>query len=878
MDRNVLKQFGIACVVLAAVLAILFAKSCSPDQTLFANDAPLGLLEADYGSMKTAWRGVWNDLNWLGISYPAALPHMTSGIWFLLGDNPVTFSKFLTPVSLLFLGLSVWVCLRQFGLRTSVCVIAAIAAMLNTNNLSHAAWGLPSRCTAMGSVFLAIAALRSSLNGRPICKALLAGLAVGLAIMEAFDVGAIYSLYVAAFGFFVVLAAGKADAPNIIRAVARIGIVAVFAAVCAAAALSTLIGTQVQGIAGMQQDAASKAARWDGATMWSLPKAETLRVLVPGLFGYRMDTEGGGNYWGSSGQQPGVPQSRHSGSGEYAGALVVIVAAFGIASAFRRKNNPYTIFERRIVWFFSGAALISLLLAWGRHAPFYQAIYALPFFSTIRNPMKFMHPFHLALVMLFGFGLEVIFRACAKEVESKAGGLKTALSQWWRRASPFERKWTFGSLGFCGLFLLGTFVYISSRSELLGYLRTGGFSAEVAEQIASFSYSEALWGWLYTTMAVLLVVVALSGWFSGRRTGYLALVFGLFLTLDLTMANLPWVKYYNYKERYAANPVIDFLRKDAHEHRATARLTPFAGKHLTVDDQGPAFTGFFAGIANQWLQHHFQYYNVQAIEPVQMPRTPDLDEKYYKALFPNQSMAVVPRLWELTNTRHLIGDKNFIAQLMQSLEPGRQRWRVAMSFDMTPKPGVPIESATLDDLTWVENPNGRFAIVEFTGALPRAKLYPAWQNITDDAAALRELTSATFDPRTNLLVQGEVGVTASGDTNFQGIATITSYKPKRIELAVSNSAPAVLLYNDKLEANWKLTVDGKPENFVRANFIMRGIPLGAGVHSVVMTYSTPMKGLYVSLAGFAMALAALGIVAFVPQKREEARRSSIPAS
>ena len=147
--------------------------------------------------------------------------------------------------------------------------------------------------------------------------------------------------------------------------------------------------------------------------MWSLPKAETLRMLVPGLFGYRMDAEDGGNYWGASGQSPGDPRSRHSGSGEYAGALVVVIAAFGIANAFRKKNNPYTDLEWRVVYFFAGAALISLLLAWGRHAPFYKLVYALPFFSTIRNPMKFMHPFHMALLLLFGFGLEVVFRMYA---------------------------------------------------------------------------------------------------------------------------------------------------------------------------------------------------------------------------------------------------------------------------------------------------------------------------------------------------------------------------------------------------------------------------------------------------------------------------------
>src|SRR5688500_19703903 len=60
--------------------------------------------------------------------------------------------------------------------------------------------------------------------------------------------------------------------------------------------------------------------------------------------------------------------------------------------------------------------------------------------------------------------------------------------------------------------------------------------------------------------------------------------------LDLVPANKPWVVYYDYKQRYASNAVIDFLRKDAHEHRVTARLAPFTSRHL-VDETTEQFTG-----------------------------------------------------------------------------------------------------------------------------------------------------------------------------------------------------------------------------------------------------------------------------------------------
>lgn len=864
-----LKNFGLAMLAVGALIAILFHKSFLPGMTLFANDGPLGVSVSDHGHFTDAWDGAWNDLNWVGISSLAVLPQTSTFVWYLLGDSPVVYSKFQVPLSLLFLGACAWICLRAFGLRHSVCALVAIAAALNMNSFSHAAWGLPSRCWALGSIFLALAAIRSSLVSRPVLKALLAGLAVGNAVMEAYDVGAIYSLYVAAFCVFAVLAWSGITPVNVGRAVLRVGIVAIFSAICAAAGLEILVGTQVKGVAGMQQDQATKEARWDDATMWSLPKAETLRVIIPGLFGYRMDASDGGNYWGAAGQRPGVPQSRHSGSGEYAGVLVILLAAFGVANGFRRKNNPLSDFERRTVIFFGAAALVSLLFAWGRHAPFYRLIYELPFFSTIRNPMKFMHPFHMAVLILFGYGLEVLFRAHVPDVAAKAAGIKDALSAWWKKASSFERRWGQGSVAFAGIFLLGCFIYISSRKELLGHLRTGGFPPELAERIASFSYTEALTAWFFAAVAVALVLVALSGWFGGARARYLVGIFGLFLALDLMRANMPWINYYNYKDLYASNAVIDFLRKDAHEHRATARVTPFGGKHLCIEQQGhPADTSFFTSVANQWLQHHFQYYNIAALEPVQFPRPPEIDETYFKALFPAQGQppTVIPRLWELTSTKLLVGDKNFVPGLMGEVDGGQQRIRPVLSFDLAPKPGVQSDRATIEDVTWVENPNGRFAVYEFAGALPKASLYPAWTVVTNDAQALKDLASPGFNPRTNLFVHGEPGISPSGGTNFQGTVKTVSYWPTKIELAASNNAPAILLYNDKLDAGWHLTIDGKPAEFVRANYIMRGIPLPAGQHSIVMHYSVSTKGLRISLAGLAVALASLGIVIFVPAR------------
>ncbi len=187
----------------------------------------------------------------------------------------------------------------------------------------------------------------------------------------------IFSLCVAAFTMIFSLCGEGSPARNAVKGVARTGLVALFAGLMSLQAITALLHAGVVSAAKSQQQARSWQENWDFATQWSLPKIEAARVIIPGLFGYRMDTPGGGEYWGTVGQQPGWEVShagfaRYSGSGEYAGVLVVLMALWGMAASFGRIVKIFSAVERKLIWFWSALALVSLLLAFGRHAPFYR--------------------------------------------------------------------------------------------------------------------------------------------------------------------------------------------------------------------------------------------------------------------------------------------------------------------------------------------------------------------------------------------------------------------------------------------------------------------------------------------------------------------------
>ena len=105
----------------------------------------------------------------------------------------------------------------------------------------------------------------------------------------------------------------------------------------------------------------------------------------------------------------------------------------------------------------------------------------------------------------------------------------------------------------------------------------------------------------------------------------------------------------------------------------------------------------------------------------------------------------VTRRWQLTNTRYLLGAAGFLDVLNQQIDPVQHRFRMAARFDIAAKPGISTPTG-LDELTAVIKPDGQYAVFDFTGALPRAKLYANWQVSTNDAATLKELASVGFDP------------------------------------------------------------------------------------------------------------------------------------
>ncbi|MBM3875242.1 MAG: YfhO family protein [Verrucomicrobia bacterium] len=868
-------SFVLLLIALSAVLAVQFHKSFAPDQMLFANDGPLGVMVAYRDDAVGNLAGVWQDLTWLGGQSPGGTLNLTTVL--TAGLGPFTFMKFFTPFTQLLLGVCAWLFFRQLRFNPLVCVLGGIAAALNMDSFSRGCWGLGQWNITAAMTWLAMAALVVPGVKRAWLRAGVAGAAIGLGVSEGFDTGAIYSLYAAAFALALPWLLDGASEPAVRarRGIVSTVLMALFAGIVAAQTVHVLVTTQIKGVAGMEkQDAKQKQAIYDFATQWSLPKVETLRVIIPGLYGYRMldhyTRDPGSVYWGTVGQQPGYETHRqgyprHSGSGEYAGVLVVLVALWALAQAWRKDKGPFTPRERRFIWFWFGVAVVSLLLAWGRHAPFYKLFFSLPFASTIRNPIKFMHQFHLGLLVLFGFGLQGLWRL---HLEAGAGAKDSIIEHvklWWARVTGFDRHWVHASVAALVLAVLGWMFHVSSQAERIAWLKANGFDEksvggvpDIAAQIAKFSSNEVSWFIVFLILSAGLVAVMTSGALAGPRSKLAALLLGMLLITDLGRADAPWILYYNHRERYATNPVIDTLKARPWEHRVTALQQPMV---------------FYSFYHQEWLQHHFPFYRVQSLDVAQEPRVPQ-EKMDYRGAFGQDAL----RYWQFTSTRWVLGvglvptergPMNFLDVLNGQLDPVQKRFRLHTSFNLAQsRPDAPITTHVAT--------NGQFALYEFTGALPRAALYSSWI-ATNRAAHLAFLTNAAFDPRAHVLVEEPFSAPAAGATGTNppgGEVKFVSYAPKRITLAASAPGPRVLLLNDRHDPNWTVRVDGQPAPLLRCNYIMRGVALPAGEHTIEFRFEPPRQGLMLSMAGLVVAL---GLCALLLYDRRLAPASDTPA-
>ncbi|MEI7437965.1 MAG: hypothetical protein WCL16_14260, partial [bacterium] len=154
---------------------------------------------------------------------------------------------------------------------------------------------------------------------------------------------------------------------------------------------------------------------------------------------------------------------------------------------------------------------------------------------------------------------------------------------------------------------------------------------------------------------------------------------------------------------------------------------------------------------------------------------------------------------------------------------------------------------------------------------PRYALISGWQSM-DDAEVLKRLPNPAFTPFETVLVAPEcaAGLPPSTSTGMTGSVECVAYRPGRVVLNVNAPQAVMLRAADKYDRDWKAWVDGLPAAVRRVDYIVQGVFVPAGRHTIRMQYSPARWPLYVQGVGLLIVLiAALTLIATALRRRPE---------
>jgi len=165
--------------------------------------------------------------------------------------------------------------------------------------------------------------------------------------------------------------------------------------------------------------------------------------------------------------------------------------------------------------------------------------------------------------------------------------------------------------------------------------------------------------------------------------------------------------------------------------------------------------------------------------------------------------------------------------------------------------------------------NSQLVVSQNMTALPRAWFVNRLEKITDPKAIWAKLNSDGFLPRFTAIVEEDVVGAVSPDSTS---AELTSYDLHKLSYKVYTNKPAFLTVSEiYYPAGWNAYIDGKPTHIYATNYILRGVVVPAGHHTLEMRFEPKsyQQGLVLGAIGLLLSLLCLGGGIFVAKKHKQ---------
>jgi len=534
------------------------------------------------------------------------------------------------------------------------------------------------------------------------------------------------------------------------------------------------------------QSAMEVGQGYDYSTRWSFSPGETFTYLVPGYFGFgKVEYNPSGNAQSAGHQMLYWGQMDFTDAAHYMGIAVLVLGVFGLW--VNRRN--------RFVQTLIGIGLFGLILSFGKNLSIlYDLFYNLvPGFSKFRAPSQSLVLLEFVFPILAGYGIESLIAM------RKAGSNEKT-----------NRSILYGAALF-GVFmligLLGQSVLKSSYTSAV--TATGKQIAQYTDAI-DFDFNMAMSDWIFSGFFGIATLLLMYVYLKGRLTPvtFKIALLGLLL-FDLWRIDYRPMETVSKDEAFAAFAPTDvdaFLDADSSKYRIM---------DLTVQPNYPArhFREHILGYSSAKMRSYQNLLDVAG----------------------DGDRPTAPLAQRILNTKYIITPA-------QQNAPPQNYKGLSVAFQSKQRPVTvyrlddPLPRAWFVNRVEVLDEKSTLERIRDDGFDPRDVAYlvePLKEQI--QSVGYSAGAPAPVDTAGNVLPDSIVEPSMQSDAN--GSVKITRYEPLHIAMDVEATGTNFLVISEiHYPPGWKATIDGQPAEIIQTDYLLRGLVVPPGKHTIEMNY------------------------------------------
>jgi hypothetical protein len=136
-----------------------------------------------------------------------------------------------------------------------------------------------------------------------------------------------------------------------------------------------------------------------------------------------------------------------------------------------------------------------------------------------------------------------------------------------------------------------------------------------------------------------------------------------------------------------------------------------------------------------------------------------------------------------------------------------------------------------------------------------ASVVGSWSVLPDSDAALASIITPGFLPSSQVFLDRDPGLgpSAAPGGPLSGFASYRSAGSQAASVRVTTERPVIVLIRTPYDPNWHATVDDKPAPVLSADYLVQGVAVTAGRHTIRLAYDDPWIGYGLLVSALAIA-------------------------